>query len=887
MSKTITNIKIQNLNKLFKSCLDILRNDAEHLIGDEALMELSRLLVLKLSEKNMDVIINEIIKKHKDDGIYDQIKNMVKKIKFSEFVNHIKSIQDKNYKDNENDEINILFNYNKIWSLLSDNIKYKNIFEADKTTAIKQEDTIKNLLLKLNEIEFNDDEYDILGEAYERIFTDNIYGAGGKVKSELGQFFTPQKIKNLLIDLVNPKIKSNGEIESVLDPSAGTGGILNNVIKHYRKFEGIEISKDKLKEQLIKNIYGIEIKSKIFNLCASNMLINTGEILPNVILDDSIRNFHNIKVDNIIANPPFSVNINYDELKYDNEDIIKNYVPIKTGGKNSELMFLQMMIYRLNINGRCATVMLDGQKIYGKTSGYNRVREYLMKSCDLHEVIICPSGSFTSTGAKTCILFFTKKKERNEVIIKFNNKKLPVFINKHVTSKVKFYNFNLETEKKEFIKEVNIKDIAENNYSLSHTDYEVEEEKIITNEKFELKQLGEICEFLPKSKRNAKYGKSEGKYPFYTSSPICNKYSDDYEYEEYCIIIGTGGTANIKYNKQFSCSADNLIIKIKDEVNSKYIYYYLLLNIQKLEQLFKGALIKHISKSDIEKIKIPIPSIETQNKIIDYMDKINEEIKLIEFSKYFSTNIITIILQHSILLVDKLVNWYKYSISLKNQIQSLKNNQALSIEMMINNRKKYKMLGEICEFLPKSKRNAKYGKTEGKYPFFKSSLMINSYVNNPDHNIESIIIGDGGDANINYATNFSTSDHCYILQNIDIHSVNLKYIYYYIYTNLNILQKFYKGALIKNISKSDIEKIKIPIPSIETQNKIVDQLDSLDNLINLLQKQIDNNHRYAKEFILGFTNNLDNEDNQDNEEDSDENNEEESDEEHKSNSSDE
>lgn len=92
--------------------------------------------------------------------------------------------------------------------------KYKNIFEIDKKSAIKQEDTIRALLLKLNEIEFNDDEYDILGEAHERIFTDNIYGAGGKVKSELGQFFTPQKIKNLLIELVNPKIKSNGEIEA-------------------------------------------------------------------------------------------------------------------------------------------------------------------------------------------------------------------------------------------------------------------------------------------------------------------------------------------------------------------------------------------------------------------------------------------------------------------------------------------------------------------------------------------------------------------------------------------------------------------------------------------------------------------------------------------------
>jgi hypothetical protein len=489
-----------------------------------------------------------------------------------------------------------------------------------------------------------------------------------------------------------------------------------------------------------------------------------------------------------------------------------------------------------------------------------------MKSCDLHEVIICPSGSFTSTGAKTCILFFTKKKERNEVIINFNNKKLPKFINEHSTSKVKFYNFNLETEKKEFIKEVNIKDIANNNYSLSHTDYEVEEEKIITNEKFELKQLGEICEFLPKSKRNAKYGKTEGKFPFFKSSLIINSYVDNPDYKVESIIIGDGGDANINYATNFSTSDHCYILQNLNNqtVNLKYIYYYIYTNLNILQKFYKGALIKNISKSDIEKIKIPIPSIETQNKIVEYMDSINES-----------------------------------STSLKNQIQSLKNNQSLSIEMMISNKKKYKMLGEICEFLPKSKRNAKYGKTEGKYPFYTSSQTCSKYSDEYDYKDYAIIIGTGGTANIKYDKQFSCSADNLIIEINDKH--NSKYIYYYLLLNIQKLEQLFKGALIKHISKTDIEKIKIPIPLIETQNKIVEQLDSIDNLINLLQKQIDNNHKYAKEFILNFTNNLDTtnnednddedneEENSDNENSDNENNDEEenSDEEHKSNSSDE
>ena len=50
--QTTMNGKIQELHSLFKTCLDVLRNDAEHLIGDEALNELSHFLILKQAEKH-------------------------------------------------------------------------------------------------------------------------------------------------------------------------------------------------------------------------------------------------------------------------------------------------------------------------------------------------------------------------------------------------------------------------------------------------------------------------------------------------------------------------------------------------------------------------------------------------------------------------------------------------------------------------------------------------------------------------------------------------------------------------------------------------------------------------------------------------------------------
>jgi len=508
------NGKIQELHSLFKTCLDILRNDAEHLIGDEALNELSHFLILKQAEKhiengsiniyNLELLYKDGVKKYGNEKFLEYLEY----VKFSKLIEYVKIPEKENNIKKIFDEF--------LWKeVLSKHPKFKDVFEDSKKSFIKESTTIKKIVITLSSIDFNNYDYDILGEAYENIFVDAVFGAGGNKKSELGQFFTPSKVKKLLVNLVNPKLKDNGEIESVLDPASGTGGILNTIIKHFKQFEkSNQITSKELRQQLIKNIYGIEIKGKIYNLCLSNMLINTGEILPNVICADSIRKFHNIKVDNIVANPPFSVTINYDELltSLGSLEILDDYIPIKTGGKNSEVLFLQMMINCLNINGRCATVMLDGQKMYGSSSGYDNVREYLMKSCDLHEVILCPAGTFTSTASKTCILFFTKKKERKDVVEITGIKRILKFCKSHSTKKVKFYDFNPDTEEKHFIKEVEINEIASKNYSLNYTEYDIEEEEIKNEEGIEWIELSEICNFR-NGKNLTKKNLVDGLYP--------------------------------------------------------------------------------------------------------------------------------------------------------------------------------------------------------------------------------------------------------------------------------------------------------------------------------------------------------------------------------------
>jgi type I restriction-modification system DNA methylase subunit len=71
----------------------------------------------------------------------------------------------------------------------------------------------------------------------------------------------------------------------------------------------------------------------------------------------------------------------------------------------------------LKINGKCAVVLPDGQDLFSKTNKtLITLREYLIKTCDLKEIIYLPYGVFTNTSIKTCIMYFVKKMEGIDVL---------------------------------------------------------------------------------------------------------------------------------------------------------------------------------------------------------------------------------------------------------------------------------------------------------------------------------------------------------------------------------------------------------------------------------------------------------------------------------------
>ena len=141
-------------------------------------------------------------------------------------------------------------------------------------------------------------------------------------------------------------------------------------------------------------------------------------------------------------------------------------------------------------------------------------------------------------------------------------------------------------------------------------------------------KLEETIIILPKSKIKAGDGKKEGKYLLYRSSNKIDTYYDEYIIDTEAIIVGTGGNPSIHYNiGKCAYTTQCLAITSKGTLKNKYIYYYLLSQLNRIQNMFRGMTIKQLDKKEFLKMDIPIIEVDIQDKIIENLDIITNNIQ--------------------------------------------------------------------------------------------------------------------------------------------------------------------------------------------------------------------------------------------------------------------
>ena len=132
-----------------------------------------------------------------------------------------------------------------------------------------------------------------------------------------------------------------------------------------------------------------------------------------------------------------------------------------------------------------------------------------------------------------------------------------------------------------------------------------------------------------KNGRNQKNVKNpNGKYPIYGSGGIMG-YADDYICEAGTVIIGRKGSINnpIYVEEPFWNIDTAFGLSAKREIlMPRYLYYFC--QYFDFERLNKAVTIPSLTKSDLLKIELELPTIETQKKIVDRLIKVEQIIQL-------------------------------------------------------------------------------------------------------------------------------------------------------------------------------------------------------------------------------------------------------------------
>lgn len=340
----------------------------------------------------------------------------------------------------------------------------------DTYNYMKSGTLLRQVINKINEIDFNSSsDRHLFNDIYEQLLQ-SLQSAGNA-----GEFYTPRPVTQFIVEMVNPKIG-----EKILDPANGTGGFLTCSIEHLRKQE--DTTEDR--EKINNNIFGIEKKPLPYQLCVTNMILHNIDTPKNIrygnTLSQPIANIsQDQKVHCIVTNPPFGGI---------EEDGIESNFPAAYRTKETADLFLLYIITMLRPDGRAGVVLPDGA-LFGE-GVKTRIKEKLMKDCNLHTIIRLPKSVFAPyTSINTNLLFFTKGEPTKETWFYRldmpdgykNFSKTKPMKREHLKPIDEWWNNREEIEIDGFYKakKYTIDEIKERNYNLDLCGFPYEEEEVL------------------------------------------------------------------------------------------------------------------------------------------------------------------------------------------------------------------------------------------------------------------------------------------------------------------------------------------------------------------------------------------------------------------------
>jgi len=145
-------------------------------------------------------------------------------------------------------------------------------------------------------------------------------------------------------------------------------------------------------------------------------------------------------------------------------------------------------------------------------------------------------------------------------------------------------------------------------------------------------KLGEIASFRT-GKLNSNAAVENGKYPFFTCSPITLSI-DEYAFDQKAILLaGNNAEGNfcIKYYEgKFNAYQRTYIIESNEsKCNLKFLYYSLFLCLQEFKNISQGTSTRFLTAVILNNFKLMLPSLDTQLCIAAILSSLDDKIDLL------------------------------------------------------------------------------------------------------------------------------------------------------------------------------------------------------------------------------------------------------------------
>ena len=319
----------------------------------------------------------------------------------------------------------------------------------------------------------------------------------------------------------------------------------------------------------------------------------------------------------------------------------------------------------------------------------------------------------------------------------------------------------------------------------------------------EYKTIQELCEITRGkviSKDFIRY--NIGEYPVYSSQTEnngelgkINTYDFNGEYLTWTTDGANAGSVFYRNGKFSITNVCGLLKTLNNKITTKFLFY--ILSIEAPKYVNKGMGNPKLMSNVMAKIRVPVPPLEVQDEIVRILD-----------------DFILLSAELSAELKARQVQYEYY----RNKLLENKNKtQVVFLEdiLKIKNGKDYKHLGN------------------GDIPVYGTGGIM-TYVNQYSYNKPSVLIPRKGSLDKLYYVDkpFWNVDTIFYTE-IDESKAIPKYIYYYLQNEH--LEKLNKAGGVPSLTQTILNKIKIVLPNIEIQNKIINVLDNFDTICSDLK----------------------------------------------------